>query len=270
MNTAMSGVMEWAGKGGGLLVLVYGSGLMAVLRFFAGPVVHRLAPPGILLLSAIVGGAGLFLLSVAEQAGAVLVAATIFYVGVCYFWPTMLGFVSERFPRTGSLGLALMGGTGMAFCGLVATPLMGQIGDTYLHRALEEKTPQVAQVLSQFDHEKARAVVAMAARGSLPEGDTAEALRVLIKESTDEAMVQRARAVLEPADHAGMRWGLRWTSTGVLPLILVFGGLFLHFRRKGGYRAEVLAASHVEGDRPDAQGQAARAGAEGQIDTASA
>ncbi len=243
MDTAMKGVMGFAGTRAGILVLVYGTGLMAVLRHCAGPVVHRLSPPGILLISSILGGVGLFLLSAAQQAGIVFIAATVFYAGVCYFWPTMLGFVSERMPRTGSLGLALMGGMGMAFVGLVTTPLMGRIGDTYLHQKLVGQKAQVVQVLAQSPNEKARAVVAAATQGdALPMGDTAEALRMVIKDSDNEARKAAARAVLEPADNYGMLWGFRWTATGAIPLILVFGGLFLHFRKKGGYQARSLSS----------------------------
>jgi hypothetical protein len=34
-------------------------------------------------------------------------------MGVCYFWPTMLGFVAENVPKTGAVGINLMGGVGM-------------------------------------------------------------------------------------------------------------------------------------------------------------
>ena len=62
----------------------------------------------------ILSGIGLIALTFASGALAILVSATVFYVGVCYFWPTMLGFVSERIPRSGALGLGMMGAVGMA------------------------------------------------------------------------------------------------------------------------------------------------------------
>ncbi len=104
-------ILENAGVNG-LLVLVWITGLMAVGRQFAGVFVHKLSPVGMLLMSAIVSAAGLYAMS--HMTGAMLfVAATIFAFGVCFFWPTMLGYVSERFPNTGALGLAIMGGAGM-------------------------------------------------------------------------------------------------------------------------------------------------------------
>lgn len=112
----------------GILVLVWINGLMAIGRQFAGPVVHRLSPTGMLLASSVLAGIGLYTLSLANSPSTVFAAATVFALGVCYFWPTMLGFVSERLPRTGALGLALMGGAGMLSVSAVL-PLMGRVYD---------------------------------------------------------------------------------------------------------------------------------------------
>ena len=111
----------------GILVLVWINGLMAVGRQFAGTFVHRLSPPGMLVASAILTTLGLFAMS--KASGAMLFgAATIFALGVCFFWPTMLGTVNERFPKTGALGLAIMGGAGMLSVSFVL-PIMGHLYD---------------------------------------------------------------------------------------------------------------------------------------------
>jgi fucose permease len=111
----------------GILVLVWITGLMAVGRQFAGPFVHRLSPMGMLVTSSILSAAGLFAMS--RSSGAALFgAATLFAFGVCFFWPTMLGYVSERFPRTGAVGLAIMGGAGMLAVSF-GVPLMGRLYD---------------------------------------------------------------------------------------------------------------------------------------------
>ena len=90
-----------AGGMAGILVLVYVNGIMAVMRFKAGPVVHRLSPTGILVASALLSGVGLFWLSAGGSAASIFAAATVFALGVCYFWPTMLGFERRtRFSRT--------------------------------------------------------------------------------------------------------------------------------------------------------------------------
>jgi fucose permease len=111
----------------GLLVLAWITGLMAVGRQCAGPFVHRLSPLGTLLCSSILSIVGLTTMSHASG-GMLYVAATIFAFGVCFFWPTMLGYVNENFPRTGALGLAIMGGAGMLSSSWVL-PLIGRYYD---------------------------------------------------------------------------------------------------------------------------------------------
>lgn len=110
----------------GILVLVWITGLMAVGRQFAGPVVHRLNPVGMLVFSAVFSAIGLFLLSVAKDQATIFAAATVFAIGVCYFWPTMLGLSAERCPRTGALGLAIMGGAGMLSVSFIL-PAIGRV-----------------------------------------------------------------------------------------------------------------------------------------------
>lgn len=112
-----------------MIILVVVTGIMAVGRFFAGPLIHRLNPAGVLLGSSVFSVGGLYLLSIAQGAGFTLFAAVIFAVGVCYFWPTMLGFVSEYVPKSGALGLSIMGGAGMVATSMVL-PIMGKSIDT--------------------------------------------------------------------------------------------------------------------------------------------
>jgi MFS family permease len=95
-----------------LLILTVSTGVMAIGRAFAGPIVHRLAPQGVLLMSAIFATLGLYLLG-NTSGNMIFAGALVFGLGVCYFWPTMLGFVSENLPKTGAVGINLMGGAGM-------------------------------------------------------------------------------------------------------------------------------------------------------------
>ncbi|MBI1358466.1 MAG: MFS transporter [Acidobacteria bacterium] len=114
----------------GILILCWINGLMALGRMFAGPVVHRLAPAGMLLFSAVFSALGLIWLS-RSSGPASFAAATLFAVGICYFWPTMLGFVAEYVPRSGALGLAIMGGIG-AGSTAIAQPFLGWVYDQQL------------------------------------------------------------------------------------------------------------------------------------------
>jgi len=95
-----------------LLILTLETGVMVVGRAFAGPVVRQFSPQGVLLISAVLATLGLYLLGHATG-NMIFVGALVFGMGVCYFWPTMLGFVSENLPKTGAVGMNLMGGAGM-------------------------------------------------------------------------------------------------------------------------------------------------------------
>lgn len=128
----------------GILVLAWINGLMAVGRSWAGTFVHKLSPLGMLLVSSILSGLGLYAMS--HSAGVVLFAgATIFALGVCFFWPTMLGFVNERFPSTGAMGLAIMGGCGMLSVSFIL-PVLGK----YFDDGIAQRIPagQTIQALS--------------------------------------------------------------------------------------------------------------------------
>jgi MFS family permease len=120
----VSSVMSQVAHMQGVLILAYTAGIMFVLRFFAGPLAHRLSPMGLLTLSAILSALGLFALSGATTPALAFLAATVFGVGKTYFWPTMLGVTSERFPRGGPLLLAIVGGAGMLSVAFIL-PIMG-------------------------------------------------------------------------------------------------------------------------------------------------
>lgn len=110
-----------------LLILTVTTFVMVIGRGFAEPIVHRLSPAGVLLISAILSAAGLYLLG--HSSGNMLfVGAIVFGMGVCFFWPTMLGFVAEYLPKTGAVGLNLMGGAGM-FAVSVYMMFMGKFYD---------------------------------------------------------------------------------------------------------------------------------------------
>ena len=116
-----------------ILVLTLTTGVMVIGRAFAEPVVHRFAPQGVLLMSAILAALGLYLLGHTEG-NMLYVGALVFGMGVCYFWPTMLGFVAENLPKTGAVGLNLMGGAGM----LAVSLYMMFMGGFYDRKVIEK------------------------------------------------------------------------------------------------------------------------------------
>ena len=112
----------------GILLLAYVSGLMFVMRHFAGPLVKRLSNVGLLIFSAVFATVGLYGLSLARDPAGALLAATGWGFGVCYFWPTMLATVAERYPRSGTMVFGLMGSAG-ALSTYVVLPTLGVIYD---------------------------------------------------------------------------------------------------------------------------------------------
>lgn len=112
----------------GILLLVYVAGLMFVMRHFAGPLVHHLSNTGLLTMSSIFAAIGLYGMSVANDPIGALIAATLWGMGVCFMWPTMLATAAERFPRGGSLVIGLVGAAGAGSTWLVL-PYLGLVYD---------------------------------------------------------------------------------------------------------------------------------------------
>lgn len=110
-----------------LIAFIWTNVLMFTLRFFAGPIVHKISPIGLLFGSAVLGTLGLVMLGlpITNSAAMWLVAVTIYGVGKTFYWPTMLGVISERYPRGGALALGISGGIGMISAGFLGGPIIG-------------------------------------------------------------------------------------------------------------------------------------------------
>lgn len=110
-----------------LLAFIWTNALMFTLRFFAGPIVHKINPIGLLFASALFGTAGLALLGLdfTSSVWPWVAAVTVYAIGKTFYWPTLLGVVSERFPKGGALALGISGGVGMLSAGLLGVPGIG-------------------------------------------------------------------------------------------------------------------------------------------------
>ncbi len=106
-----------------MLILALTTGLMAVARFFAGPIVGKLGQTGVLLISAILATIGIYMFSTVTGPLA-YVAAVVFALGVSYFWPVMVGAVAQRVPLSSALGMSIIGGIGM-FSTAIFQPIIG-------------------------------------------------------------------------------------------------------------------------------------------------
>ncbi len=127
--------------GNGFLLFIFASSIMFVLRFFAGPIVERVNPLGLLCISTVLGTTGLLSLSFAKTAAMAWIAVTIYGFGKTFLWPTMLGIVGERFPRGGALTMGVIGGVGMLSAGLLGGPGIGYKQDYYASSHLKELSP---------------------------------------------------------------------------------------------------------------------------------
>ena len=117
-----------------ILLLVFINGIMTIGRANAGMILKRTSTTGLLLLSAILAFAGLILLGLTSGYLSLL-AAFVFAAGICFFWPTMIGFVAEKLPKTGPPGLSIMGGAGLLSTSLIL-PFLGKQYDSNLARAV--------------------------------------------------------------------------------------------------------------------------------------
>ena len=214
ITSLVSPVMSEFGIAAGW-VLVYTAFIMMVLRLSAGPIVHGLSPLGLLAACSAVAAVGLVLLSGAQAAVMMLLAATVFGIGKAFFWPTMLGIVAEQSPRGGALTLNATGGVGMLGVGIVGAVFLGYIQDSSISQQLLDTRPAV--------HER----VVESRQWLLGAYDAVVPDKVTPDVAADVA------AATETARQQAL------ATVAVFPLILLacYLLLMLRFRAQGGYRA---------------------------------
>lgn len=140
INKITGGILKSATLGTALFI--YTSLLMTILRFVAGPIVHKISSLGLLLVSAVTGALGLYLISIGNSTAFMFFAATIYALGKTFLWPTMLGVVGERFPKSATVAMALMGFAGMTSAGLLGGPGIGYKQDYFATQYIQENNPE--------------------------------------------------------------------------------------------------------------------------------
>lgn len=209
-------------------VLIYTSLLVFVIRIFAGTVIKALKPLGVLAMASALAAGGLFLMSGAS--GAVILAAATFYgIGKSFFWGTSLGVASEQFPKGGAVTINMMAGGGMLAAGILGSVLLGAAQD---HATRDGMTT--------YD----------AAHHTSLVGDYLTQQHVSVfgsYKSLDEAKAAAApaadKAVLDEMALGSKKSALK--QVALLPLLtfLVFIGMILWFRSRGGYKPVILEAA---------------------------
>ena len=214
-------------------VLVYTSAIMMVLRFFAGPIVHNLSPILLLIVSSVLAIAGLFFLSKTGNSGLLVIfaAATLYGFGKTFFWPTMLGVTAEQCPKGGALTLNAISGIGMIAVGILGFPFIGALQENTAQAELKEKAPETAKMVlvekssfgidySAIDPDKAKAIE-----------DDAESKKIT------------------EANKAGQFNALAVMALFPTFMLVCYVALFVYFKSKGGYQAEVLAGDKAKDEK---------------------
>jgi MFS family permease len=244
-------IMKATIQGNALLLFIYTSGIMFVLRFFAGPIVERINPLGLLFISACLGAIGLYSLGNSVSGMAILISATIYGLGKTFLWPTMLGVVGERFPRGGALTMGTIGGIGMLSAGLLGGPGIGYKQDYYATEYLEEKAPAVYQEYKSDDTKSFLMFPAIAGLdgqkvGALVEKENAVAAAKAQNQTAEIPLTEEEQQVLDARIYGG-RMALKWTA--IVPLAMAVGYLILllYFRATGGYTQVHITATDALG-----------------------
>ena len=208
-------------------VLVYTSAIMMVLRFFAGSIVHKISPLGLLAGSAVLAILGLTWLSKCNGAGMVMIfsAATLYAFGKTFFWPTMLGVTSEQCPKGGALTLNAIAGIGMLAVGILGFPFIGFLQESTATSKLKENTALYETVKVEKKY----------LLGNYSAIDPAKAAEV-----TDEAS---SKAIKE-AQTASQFDALGKMAAFPGFMLICYLGMILYFRTKGGYKPVSLGGSH--------------------------
>jgi MFS family permease len=218
ISSLMEAPMQAAGHHGGW-VLVYTSAIMMILRFFAGPIIHKLSPLGLLASCAALAVIGLTALSKMNGAGMTMIfaAATLYAVGKTFFWPTMLGVTSEQCPRGGALTLNAMGGIGMLAVGILGFPFIGFLQESSATKQLAV-TVEKKYLLGDY-------------RAIDPVKSTA------VTDPTNLDTIKKATTT-------GQFSALGKMAMFPAFMLVCYIALILYFKSKGGYKPVELAGSH--------------------------
>jgi MFS family permease len=254
----------------GLMLFVYTSSLMFILRFFAGPIVERTSPLGLLFASAILGATGLTLLSVADSITFCVIAATVYACGKTFLWPTMLAVTSEQFPRGGAITIGAIGGVGMLSAGLLGGPGIGFEQDHYASENLKEKSPAVFErykapteneflglktvgldgakvgVLDDGGKEAVRALDVLKADPKATPEAVANQQKLVDWWDSAKGSATEDKALVTGASLHGGRMALKLTAMVPAAMALIYLGMILYFKTKGGYRAQEVISKHEE------------------------
>jgi hypothetical protein len=236
-----------------VIVLIYTSVLMFVLRFFAGPIVHRINPIGLLLVSSVIAVLGLLWLGTEIRHVAVIfAAATLYSFGKAFLWPTMLAVAGERYPQSGAVAMSALGAAGMISVGFVGGAMIGAQQSESMNASLEASAPAT---YSRYFEGTENKFLGYSFRQLDPglqqaamEGKLVDALAVIeskegltdeqktLKKAEIETEFENDGVAVTGAFNAGGRRAL--TLTAMIPVAMAIGFLILaiYYKSIGGYK----------------------------------
>ncbi|MEM1067963.1 MAG: MFS transporter [Planctomycetota bacterium] len=242
----------------GRWLFVYTSALMFILRFVAGPIVHKISPLGLLFFSAILASFGLYVLGGVGTTMAALAALTVYGLGKTFFWPTMLAVVSERFPKGGAVTLGMVGGVGMLSAGLLGGPGIGFKQDKFASEKLEEIS---TDTFERYKADKPNSFLIFTTNGldgrkvaTLDDDGESLGKELAILEEANEtndglstlnqwwqedakATAAEDKPPVEEATLHGSRMALKLTAIVPAVMAVCYLLLILYFKSIGGYKA---------------------------------
>lgn len=198
-------------------VFIYISTIMTILRFFAGPIVHKFSPIGLLVISATIAVIGLLFLS--KSAGMmILVAATVYALGKTFLWSTTLGMVSEQFPRGGALTLNGVSAVGVLGLGIIGSPFIGWQQDLEVDAQLSKTQPAIhAKVMDE-------------PKSSIFGKDPS------LNQEKIKALAPDELKKLEEAQNLSKKGSFARIAQLPAFMLACYIGLFLYFKSRGGYK----------------------------------
>lgn len=242
----MKGVAE--GKFDPGLVLVYTSAIMMVLRFFAGAIVHKISPVGLLIVSSVLAILGLYTLSI-TQGLMIFAAATLYGVGKSFFWPTMLGIAAEQTPKGGALTLNALAGIGML--------AVGTLGNSYIGALQSEQAVEAVAASDQVNED----VPGLVADGRLVVAEEREIYSIIGYQAINDQELQAAidaspasdkeqlAATIDQVRQRSKQKALADMTVFPAVMLVAYIALGLYFRSRGGYQAQVLTGHAAEDEQ---------------------
>jgi MFS family permease len=230
MEPSMGQYAGWA--------LVFSASIMMVLRFFAGFPLKYMSPPGLLLFSSIFSIAGLYVLS-ASSGIMVFVAFVLYAIGQTFYWPTVLGLVSEQFPKGGAMTLNTVSAMGLLTVGIFGFPFLGSVNDHYNAVTIQNLEPELVKVVAEenrtfgSDHKP----IYSKSRFFGVEYDTLNVNGILAQKDLSEDSKVELKNELKNTG----RKTLRMAALLPVSMAVVFLCMLLYFKWKGGYKPVILA-----------------------------